>query len=293
MKKQETSLSFQKRWPNTMENDLSPLAIKPGGHMEFITTEKKDHLYWIGLNRPKEHNRANVQMVQELSEAYTTMEDDDEVRVAIVYAHGKHFTLGLEFDTVMKRLRKEGRWPIPETNVNPWDAGFIGRPRTKPVIIAAHGFCFTLGIELMLASEINIAAPSTRFAQAEVKFGIFPIGGGTARWVQTAGRANGMRYLLTGEAFDATQAHRLGIIQEIVRKDQLMTRAEDFANMIADNAPLGIKATMQSVQLYESKGITDCAEALVPELIKLLDSDDVEEAIQAFGQQRKPVFKGK
>lgn len=261
--------------------------------MEFITTEKKGNIFWIGFNRPRERNRANVEMVLELSEAYTQLEDDPELRCAVVFAHGKHFTMGLELDSVLPRLRREGRWPLPEGNVNPWDGGFISRPRTKPVIVAAQGFCFTLGIELMLASEISLCTPQTKFAQAEVRYGIFPIGGGTARWIQCAGRGNGMRYLLTGEPFDAREAHRLGLVQEIVAKDSLLERAGQFAETIAANAPLGIRATMDSVRIYEAEGSAACARALEPELIKLLGSADVDEGLAAFQEGRTPIFAGR
>ena len=261
--------------------------------MEFITTEKRGHVFWIGLNRPKERNRVHVEMLQELCLAYTMMEDDPEVRCGVVFAHGKHFTLGLELDSVTERLRREGRWPVPDSQVNPWDGGFIGRRRSTPVIVAAQGFCFTLGIELMLASELNLATPSTRFAQAEVRLGVFPLGGGTMRWVQATGRPNGMRYLLTGEPFDATEAHRLGVVQEIVPADRLLARAEEFAGMIAANGPLGVRAVMDSVFQYESEGMTPAARDLEPELVKLLVTADVAEGVRSFQEGRQPVFIGK
>ncbi len=261
--------------------------------MQLITVEKKGHVLWMGLNRPAERNRANVELLIELSDAYTIMEEDPDIRCGVVFAHGKHFTMGLELDSVMKRLRADGRWPIPDGNVNPWDPGFLGRPRTRPVIVAAHGFCFTLGIELMLASEISLAAPGTRFAQAEVRFGIFPIGGGTARWVQSAGRGNGMRYLLTGEVFDAKDALRLGVIQEIVEKDRLLDRAGEFAAMIAANGPLGVRATMESVRIYERDGMNACAQALMPALQDLLRTSDATEGVAAFREGRAPVFQGR
>ena len=259
--------------------------------MQYITTQKEGHLFWIGLNRPKERNKANVEMVLELSEAYTQMESDPEIRCGIVFAHGKHFTVGLELDKVLPRLKAEGRWPIPAGNVNPW--GGTGRPRNTPVIVAVQGFCFTLGIELIMASEISLATPNARFCQAEVKYGIFPLGGGTIRWPQIAGRGNGMRYLLTAEPFDAKEAYRLNIIQEIVDKDKLLERAREFGEMIAANSPLGVQATMENFRISEEQGLDAAVQALEPKLQELLETRDLEEGLKAFTESRAPVYVGK
>ena len=260
--------------------------------MNLITTEKKGHVFWIGLNRPDERNRMNIEMIKQFSDAYTMMEDDPQIRCGIVYANGKNFTLGLEFDTVVEYLRKEGGWPFARSNVNPWDNGFMGRAKTKPVIIAVHGFCVAMGIELILASEICIAAKSTRFTQSEVRVGLFPIGGGTARLVQRAGYGNAMKYMLTGDIFNAEEAVNMGIVQAVVEKDKLLETANEYAEKISAGAPLGIRAVLNSVRVYEEHGMKACKDQLMNQLMNIIESEDVNEGILAVKNGQKPVFKG-
>ena len=103
---------------------------------------------------------------------------------------------------------------MPEGGINPWQVE--GQQLTKPVVIAVQGTCLTLGIELMLASDIVVAADSATFAQIEVARGILPFGGATIRFPRAVGWGNAMRWILTGDTFDAAEALRIGLVQEVV-----------------------------------------------------------------------------
>ena len=168
----------------------------------------------------------------------------------------------------------------------------MSRPRSKPIICAVHGLCFTLGIELMLASDITLAAPRSTFAQAEVKLGLFPTGGATQRWVQTTGWGNTMRYLLTGEPFDEKTALRLGLIQEIVPKKDLLSRAMELAESIAANAPLAVQATLESSRLNIENSFATSRDLMLPRTLELLKTRDVQEGINAFQEKRSGVYSG-
>ena len=111
---------------------------------------------------------------------------------------------------------------VPEGGINPWQVD--GRQLSKPVVIAVQGTCLTLGIELILASDMAVAAQSTRFAQIEVGRGILPFGGATIRFPRVAGWGNAMRWILTGDSFDAAEAHRMGLVQEIVPDGEQLPR---------------------------------------------------------------------
>ena len=168
-----------------------------------------------------------------------------------------------------------------------------GRDRRKPVVCAVHGMCFTAGLEMMLAADINLAAERTIFAQAEVMFGIMPLGGGTMRWVRTVGWGNAMRYLLTSDNLDAGEAHRIGLVQEVVPREQLMERARKIAERICDMAPLAVAATIDSARLTVNEGIETAAKALLPAALELTESEDALEGITALTEKRKAIFTGK
>lgn len=262
-----------------------------GNEPQWIRTHKNGSVLEIVFDRPKERNAFHSGMLLQLSAAYTELEDSVDVHCGLVYAEGKHFTLGLELDEVSAFLKKNKTLPLPEGGVDPWDV--TGRIRKKPVVVASHGFCFTLGIELMLAADVRIASPGSRFAQVEVGRGIMPFGGGTMRWVRDAGWGNAMRYILTGEAFGVEVALRLGLIQEIVERDQLIARGRELASLIAKQAPLAVQATRLSARRYLTEGFDSAAAALLSTTMELMQTSDADEGVQSFKENRPPEFKGR
>jgi enoyl-CoA hydratase len=174
-----------------------------------IAMEKREHILLIVIDRPKKLNGFDVKMLLELGQAFSATEDDSDIRCGVLCAEGRNFTAGLELNQVAKHLA-EG--PLfPEDSVDP--VNLHGRLRTKPLVAAVQGICFTLGIELMLASDIVVAASDCRFAQIEVKRGIMPSAGATIRMTEQAGLGNALRYLLTGEEFNAeTISPRSGVV---------------------------------------------------------------------------------
>jgi enoyl-CoA hydratase/carnithine racemase len=185
-------------------------------------------------------------MLQELALAYGKLDSDAEIRVGVVFAHGDHFTAGLDLADVAPRLNADGLAMVPEGGLDPW--GIQSKPVSKPVVVAIQGTCFTLGVELALNSEVVIAAENAKFAQLEVSRGILPFGGATKRLPRTAGWSNAMRYLLTGDSFDAATALRLGIVNEVVPVGTQKDRAIEIAEKIAAQAPLAVQATLASAR---------------------------------------------
>jgi enoyl-CoA hydratase/carnithine racemase len=163
---------------------------------------------------------------------------------------------------------------------------------SKPVIVAAQGYCFTIGIELMLASDINLCASNTRFAQMEVQRGIFPFGGATLRLHQRAGWGNAMRWLLTGDEFDAHEACRMGLVQEVMASEDLLPRAVKLAERIAAQAPLGVNATLASARQALLQGESAAARNLPETARRLMASEDAQEGIRAMLERRPGNFKG-
>jgi len=253
-----------------------------------VSRELQGHVLLLGLDRVDKRNAFDLDLLNELSLAYGEFDRHNEARVAVVFAHGDHFTAGLDLANVSGVMA--GGWQPPLGGCDPWGV-FAGPRVSKPVIVAAQGYCLTIGIELMLAADINLCASNTRFAQMEVQRGIFPFGGATLRFHQVAGWGNAMRWLLTGDEFDAHEALRLGLVQEVMASEDLLPRAIELANRIARQAPLGVQATLMSARQARMEGEAAAA-ALPPMVDKLLNSEDAREGVRAMVEKRAGVFKG-
>jgi len=171
--------------------------------------------------------------------------------------------------------------------------GLHGRVRTKPLVTAVQGWCLTIGIELLLASDIRVAASDTKFGQIEIKRGIFPFGGATLRLPQIAGWGDAMRWLLTGDTFDAAEARRLGLVQEVVEPGQQLARAVALATTIAKQAPLGVQATLKSARLAVEQGQAAALAGMMADVRQLMTSDDAREGLMSFLERREARFSGR
>ncbi len=255
-----------------------------------VSRESQGHIMLIGLDRPLKRNAFDQAMLEDMVLALGEYERDDNARCALIFAHGEHFTAGLDLTNVAETFRQG--WQLPEGAIDPWGT-FGGARLSKPLIVAAQGYCFTIGIELMLAADINLCASNTRFAQMEVQRGILPFAGATLRFPQVAGWGNAMRWLLTGDEFDAYEAYRLGLIQEVLAPEELLPRALQLAERIAAQAPLGIQATLASARQAVSQGQTVAARNLPTLAQTLLASEDALEGQRAMQERRPGHFKGR
>lgn len=255
-----------------------------------VRVERDGHVLLIALAREQKRNAADFRMLQELSLAYAELDDDPELRVGVVHADGEHFTAGLDLADIAPRIGANGLDIVPDGGIHPWGLG--ERRVRKPVVIAVQGLCLTLGIELALASDIVVAADSTRFGQIEVERGILPFGGATIRFPRTAGWGNAMRWILTGEHFDALEAHRIGLVQELVPHGEQLERARAIAGRIAAAAPLAVQETLRNARLAEHSG-EDAAAALQPALVRLASSEDAAIGMRAFLARETAQFVGR
>lgn len=265
-------------------------ALSPTPPEGRITLQRDGRVLLIGIDREKKLNGFSPQMLVQLAEAMTTLERDDDVWVGLIYAHGKNFTAGLELDKVVAYQREKNAL-YPDGTVDPLSL----RPplRSKPVVCAVQGICFTLGIELMLSTDIVIAADDCRFAQIEVKRGIMPTGGATIRMVERAGWGNAQRYLLTGDEFGPAEALRLGFVQEVVPTGQEKARALEIAQTIAEQAPLAVRASLASSRLFAEHGPQAAIRDFAAQQARLRESEDSKEGLRSFVERRKGRFEGK
>jgi enoyl-CoA hydratase len=263
-----------------------------------ITVERRGHILMMGLNRPEKRNAADFAMLQELAAAYGELERDPELRVGLVHAVGEHFTAGLDLADIGPRITGDGGDEagagldfVPEGGIHPWQVN--GWQLSKPVVIAVQGSCFTLGIELILASDIAVAAASTRFGQLEVSRGILPFGGATIRLPRAVGWGSAMRWMLTGELFDAAEAHRIGLVQEVVPDGDQLARALELAERVAAQAPLAVQATLANARSAVREGDAAAEAALQPALVRLAGSEDARIGMEAFLTRKPAVFIGR
>ncbi|MBK4347464.1 crotonase/enoyl-CoA hydratase family protein [Lacisediminihabitans changchengi] len=256
-----------------------------------ITVDRDGHVLLIGFDRADKRNAADLQLLQELSLAYGELERDTELRVGFVYAHGDHFTGGLDLADVAPRIGADGLDITPEGGIDPWQVS--GQRLTKPVVIAVQGTCLTLGIELILASDIAVAADSTRFGQIEVARGILPFGGATIRFPRAVGWGNAMRWILTGDLFDATEAHRIGLVQEVVPHGQQYERGLELAHKVAAQAPLAVQAALANARTAVRDGDAAAEAGLQSELVRLASSEDAAIGMNAFVTRTPAEFVGR
>ena len=255
-----------------------------------IRTELQDNVFLIGIDRPAKLNGFTPEMLRGMAQAYTAYEREPRARCAVVYAEGKHFTAGLDLPKMAAHLGSDSLL-VEANEVDPFD---LRAPfRSKPVIFAVQGICFTLGIEMMLAADIVVAASDARFSQLEVKRGLMPTGGATMRMVERAGWGNAMRYLLTGDEFDATTALRLGFVQEVVEPGQQLTRALELAQRIAQQAPLAVSASINNARKALNEGAAAARAEFGPVQRGLVGSADFQEGLRSFKDKRPPKFSGK
>ena len=258
-------------------------------HQGKVSREVRDNIMLIGLDRATKRNAFDSYMIHDLSVALTEYEDGEDLRCAVIFAHGEHFTAGLDLVELQPKLAS-GVFHFNPNEINPW--GTSSRKRTKPVFVAVQGYCYTAGIELMLNADLVIAQENTQFAQMEVQRGILPFGGATIRFVQAAGWTKAMRYLLTGAPFSAQDALAMNLITEISTTVPL-DRALELAEHICRAAPLAVQATLASAQEATLQGAEVAFSNLQLHLNPLLHSQDAQEGVMAMLERRAPKFKGK
>ena len=234
---------------------ISENLIKPMEDADIskgrINRKLIQNIFFIDIDRPSKMNGFTPYMFEEMGNAFTEYENNNNALCAIVYTSGDNFCAGMDLKEMRNLLEKNDHSYINNnTLIDP--LGLNNPIRTKPLIVAVKGITFTYGLELMLAADIAIADKNTTFAMLEVKRGLLMTGGATIRFVERAGWSNAMKYLLTGIKFDSNEAFRMNLIQEMHESNDLFTRAVELAGLICSASPDAIKEVIKNSRIAQN-----------------------------------------
>jgi enoyl-CoA hydratase/carnithine racemase len=253
---------------------------KGNGPVGQVRVEAHGRVFKIIIDNAAKKNSFSPQMMAQMSDALTILHNSEEYWVGVVCAEGSDFTAGLDMPKFFGPTAE--KWGLKEGNIDVF--GLANRCR-KPIVTAVQGIVFTIGIEMMLAGDIVIAAEDCRFCQMESKRGIAPLGGAHFRFLSRAGWGDAMYHLFLCDEFNAQRAYKIGLVQEVVAPGQQIQRAMEIAQIIARNAPIGIQVTKEAARKYIESGETAA--------IEYIPNEDAKEGIQSFIERRAAVFSGR
>jgi enoyl-CoA hydratase/carnithine racemase len=256
---------------------------------EVVLVERHDASAVLTLNRPRAMNAISLEMRRVLADAVRALDDDDTVRAIVIRGAGERaFSAGADIKEFQaadslhaaRRLREPPGW-------NDLIAGC-----RKPTIAAVQGVCLGGGLEIALACDIRIASPEAVFGLPEVRLAIIPGAGGTQRLPRVVGLGHALRMILTGDQIDADEAWRIGLISEIVSREELIEHALALAGRISTAGPLAIGSAKEAVRRGTEMPIADGLRLEADLATMLTNTDDRLEGAAAFRERRAPVYRG-
>lgn len=268
--------------------------------MAAIAFEKRGHQAWITLNRPAHKNMLNGEMFVELGDAWKEAREDDNIRVAVLTAAGdEDFCCGGDLSEVIPLWTgaKKAETALEkrlQSDVLIADKIMLkDQPFYKPVIAAINGRALGGGTELLQATDIRIAAEHAVFSLPEPKVGVVPGAGSMVRLARQLPWAHAMKILLGGDPISADEALSMGLISEVVKAEDLQSRAQHYADNVCKAAPLALQAIKRTALETHTLPWADAFHFEMEQAGAVMMSKDAREGPRAFREKRRPDFLGK
>ncbi len=255
---------------------------------EFIIVNEQltEHVALIQLNRPKELNALNLELMGEIRDALKALDADEKVRVIIITGNERAFAAGAD----IKQM--SGKNAIDMLKIDQFSTWDQIKKTKKPIIAAVSGFALGGGCELVMHCDCVVASETAQFGQPEIKIGVMPGAGGTQRLPKAVGKALAMEMVLTGEFISAERALQAGLINKIVPVDLLMDETIKMAQKMARNSPIALQMAKESVLKSFESSLSEGLSFERKNFYMLFATEDQKEGMTAFVEKREPEFRG-
>lgn len=257
--------------------------------MEFIKVnhQVKPFVALIELNRPKELNALNLELMKEVRDALKDLDADEQVRAIVITGNQRAFAAGAD----IKQMA--GKSAIDMLLIDQFSTWDQIRKTKKPIIAAVSGFALGGGCELAMTCDMIVASETAQFGQPEIKIGVMPGAGGTQRLTRAIGKAKAMEMVLTGKFITALEAERSGLVNKVVPEEIYLEEALKLAGQIAEMSPLAVMMAKESVNHAYDSFLSESLHFERKNFYMLFASEDQKEGMNAFIDKRKADFKGK
>jgi enoyl-CoA hydratase len=259
----------------------------PNDELVLVERQRELRTALVRLNRPKQLNALNAEVMDRLCAALEELDRDDDVRAIVVTGSERAFAAGADIGEMASATPVE---MLKGNRIGQWDRV---RRIGKPVIAAVSGWALGGGCELAMALDLIVAGESAKFGQPEINIGVIPGAGGTQRLTRAIGKSKAMEMILTGEPIDAREAERRGLVAKIVPDELLVEDAMALAAQIATKSPIALRLAKEAVNAAHEMSLTDALAHERRLFYLLFASEDQKEGMAAFMEKRQPDFKGR
>jgi enoyl-CoA hydratase len=257
--------------------------------MEYIIVNEQyePSIALIQLNRPKELNALNLQLMQELRDALQQLDRNTAVRVIVITGNEQAFAAGAD---IKQMADKSAIDMLTIDQFSTWDQ--IRKTR-KPIIAAVSGFALGGGCELAMTCDMIVASETAKFGQPEIKIGVMPGAGGTQRLTRAVGKAKAMEMVLTGRFISAEEAMQMRLINKVVPVEMYLREAMTLAREIAQQSPIAVQLAKEAVNRSFETHLDEGLHFERKNFYLAFASEDQKEGMKAFIEKRKPEYRGK